>query len=91
MSHKFIPHGKGDNSAFQKWAAHIFTSSPLQAFPHLTSLVGTEGIFLLHSTFLLIGALFALVALPETRNKSFTELEMIFVKKERNKAETSHC
>ena len=88
MSHKFILHGKGDNSA---WAAHIFTSSPLQAFPYLTSLVGMEGIFLLHSTFLLIGAVFALVALPETRNKSFTELEMIFVKKERNKAETSHC
>ena len=41
-----------------------------------------EGIFLLHSTALLIGAVFALIALPETRNKSISELEAIFVKKE---------
>merc|ERR1719370_2173387 len=60
----------------------LVVMAQLKAFPHLTSLVGMEGIFLLHSTFLLIGAVFALVALPETRNKSFTELEMIFVKKE---------
>ena len=60
---------------------------PLKAFPYLTQLVGMEGIFLLHCTALLLGAVFALIALPETRNKSISELEAIFVKKE----ETSHC
>ena len=41
-----------------------------------------EGIFFLHSSTLLLGAAFALVALPETRNKSLTQLEQIFVRKE---------
>ena len=41
-----------------------------------------EGIFFLHSSTLLLGAAFALAALPETRNKSLTELEQIFAKKE---------
>ena len=41
-----------------------------------------EGIFFLHSITLLLGAAFALAALPETRNKSLTELEQIFAKKE---------
>ena len=65
----------------------ISSCHPLKAFPYLTQLVGMEGIFLLHCTALLIGAVFALIALPETRNKSISELEAIFVKKE----ETSHC
>ena len=53
----------------------------LQAFPYLTTLIGMEGIFFLHSTTLLLGAAFALAALPETRNKSLTQLEQIFVNK----------
>ena len=43
-----------------------------------------EGIFFLHSSTLLLGAAFALIALPETRNKSLTQLEQIFVKKGKN-------
>ena len=60
---------------------HLNTNAP-QAFPYLTSLIGMEGIFFLHSSTLLLGAAFALVALPETRNKSLTQLEQIFVRKE---------
>ena len=63
----------------------------LQAFPYLTTLIGMEGIFFLHSTTLLLGAAFALAALPETRNKSLTQLEQIFVKKERKKESGCCC
>ena len=56
-------------------------NAPHQAFPYLTSLIGIEGIFFVHSSTLLLGAAFALAALPETRNKSLTQLEQIFVKK----------
>jgi len=57
-------------------------TAQLKAFPYLTSLIGMEGIFLFHCGALLLGALVALAALPETRNKSLIELEQIFVKKE---------
>ena len=58
-----------------------------QAFPYLTSLIGMEGIFFLHSSTLMIGAAFAFAALPETRNKSLTQLEQIFVKKKEQRHE----
>ena len=62
-----------------------------QAFPYLRSLIGIEGIFFLHSSTLLLGAAFALVALPETRNKSLTQLEQIFVKKGKQGQEEAGC
>ena len=62
-----------------------------QAFPYLSSLIGIEGIFFLHSSTLLLGAAFALAALPETRNKSLTELEQIFVKKKQGQEEARCC
>ena len=77
----------GKSNIFTHPIYPISSCHPLKAFPYLTQLVGMEGIFLLHCTALLIGAVFALFALPETRNKSISELEAIFVKKE----ETSHC
>ena len=62
-----------------------------QAFPYLTNLIGIEGIFFAHSSTLLLGAAFALAALPETRNKSLTQLEQIFVKKEQGQEEAGCC
>ena len=48
----------------------------------MTNLIGIEGIFFLHASTLALGAAFAMAALPETRNKSLTQLEQIFAKKE---------
>ena len=62
-----------------------------QAFPHLTSLIGMEGIFFLHSSTLLLGAAFALAVLPETRNKSLTQLEQIFVEKKEGQENAGYC
>ena len=62
-----------------------------QAFPYLTNLIGIEGIFFAHSSTLLLGAAFALAALPETRNKSLTQLEQIFVRKEQGQEEEAGC
>ena len=69
----------------------LFNTNAPQAFPYLTSLIGMEGIFFLHSSTLLLGAAFALVALPETRNKSLTQLEQIFVKKGKQAQEEASC
>ena len=50
-----------------------------------------EGIFFLHSSTLLLGAAFALAVLPETRNKSLSQLEQIFVKKEEEEKNAGCC
>ena len=69
----------------------ISNQCPFQAFPYLTSLIGTEGIFFLHSSTLLLGAAFALPVLPETRNKSLTQLEQIFVEKKEGQENAGYC
>jgi len=52
----------------------------LKAFPYLSSLLGMGGLFLCHAGALVLGAIFTFVFVPETRNKSLTELEQIFKK-----------
>jgi len=53
----------------------------LKAFPYLVSWVGMSGLFLCHATFLVLGTVFTLFLVPETRNKSLSELEKIFSRK----------
>ena len=50
----------------------------LKLFFLLLSTFGMCGIYWIHCCVALIGSLFAFLLLPETRNKTFTELEKIF-------------
>ena len=68
----------------------------LKAFPYLSSLLGVRqarsfkchkypfqgmgGLFICHAGALVLGAIFTFVFVPETRNKSLTQLEQIFKK-----------
>jgi len=53
----------------------------LKAFPYLSSLLGgMGGLFLCHAGALVLGAVFTFAFVPETRNKSLTQLEQIFKK-----------
>jgi len=52
----------------------------LKVFPYLIEWMGLEGVFFSHSVFLVLGAVFAVLMLPETRNKSQYQLESIFSK-----------
>ena len=53
----------------------------LQVFMLLKDWLGMEGVYWMHCLMALLLALFATVLLPETRNKSYTELDEIFRKK----------
>ena len=50
----------------------------LVMFPLLRSCLGMGGVYLVHAAATLAGVVFAYFLMPETRNKSLTQLEMIF-------------
>lgn len=57
----------------------------LKVFLLLKMMLGMCGVYWVWSTTALAGAVFALCLLPETRNKTFTELEVIFHKQKQDK------
>ena len=59
---------------------HKISFHPTQGGFWLFSLQGMGGLFLCHAGALLLGAFFTLAFVPETRNKSLTQLEQIFKK-----------
>ena len=54
----------------------------IKAFPFLLEYLGMSGIFFIPCVTSIIGALFAFLMIPETRNKSIHELEHVFQKKQ---------
>jgi len=50
----------------------------LQAFPYIRDVLGMEGVYWIHCVVALLLSLFAFILLPETRNKTYTELDDIF-------------
>ena len=53
-------------------------------FPLELQAIGSTGTFLIYGAFGLIGLIFVLLVLPETKGKSLEELEKILVKSNRN-------
>lgn len=41
----------------------------------MTKLMGTHGLFITYTIFCLLGALFVIMYIPETKNKSFAEIQ----------------
>ena len=62
----------------------VFIFSILKAYPSLRSVARMNDIFLAHSFILMVSVVFTLVFVPETRDKSVSQLEYIF-RKEQNK------
>merc|ERR1711874_439223 len=52
----------------------------LKSFPYLMEVMDLSGIFFIASICSILGAAFSLVFIPETRNKSISELENLFVR-----------
>ena len=52
----------------------------MQAFPFLTDLLGTGGVFFVAAAASLVGAIFTFLIVPRTKNKSLYELEILFKK-----------
>ena len=51
-------------------------------------IVDLSGIFFIASIFSILGAVFSLVFIPETRNKSISELENLFVRPDQSSLQT---
>lgn len=56
----------------------VFIFSILKAYPSLRSVAHMNNIFLIHSCMLVVSVVFTLVFVPETRDKSVSQLEYIF-------------
>ena len=51
-----------------------------QIYPFVSEAVGLGGVFFIISVINLFGALFSRFVLPETRNKTISELDQLFVR-----------
>ena len=56
-----------------------------QVYPFVSEAVGLGGVFFIISVINLFGALFSRFVLPETRNKTISELDQLFVRDKNEK------
>ena len=54
-----------------------------QIYPFISEAVGAGGIFFIISALDVVGALFSRFAIPQTRNKTISELDQLFVRDEK--------
>ena len=59
------------------------------SFQHLMGLIRGEGVFWLYGSFSLVGFLFILIFVPETKNKTEAEIQSLFLPKSQRAATTS--
>ena len=67
----------------------IYDFVTIKAFPFLLEYLGMSGIFFIPCATSILGAVFAFLMIPETRNKSIYELELLFQKKVENNNKVS--
>ena len=60
--------------------AYIFSSVTVKVYPDMVNLMGKHGIFFFYGLFSLLGTFFVFFFLPETKGKSFQEIEKFYVK-----------
>lgn len=78
MSEMFGVKYKSEGMAIGMAARCLMAFGQLKVFANIRSIIGIDGIFLCHSILNFCAALFVFLVLPETRNKSMTELEDIW-------------
>ena len=61
--------------------------SLFQSFPYLKQIIGQGGVFFISTGVCLAGAVFSILFIPKTKNKTISELETLFVKKSKYQAE----
>eukprot|EP00088_Acartia_fossae_P060781 TRINITY_DN7286_c0_g1_i8.p1 TRINITY_DN7286_c0_g1~~TRINITY_DN7286_c0_g1_i8.p1 ORF type:complete len:513 (+),score=26.55 TRINITY_DN7286_c0_g1_i8:35-1573(+) len=82
MSEMFGVKYKSEGMAMAIAARCLMAFTQLKVFADVEDLIGISGIFLCHSLINMIAAIFVFCVLPETRNKSLSELEQIWRPKE---------
>ena len=66
---------------------HSMMSFMFQSFPYLKQIIGEGGVFFISAGVCLVGAVFSLLFIPKTKNKTISELETLFVKKSKYQAD----
>lgn len=78
MSEMFGVKYKSEGMAIGMAARCLMAFGQLKVFANVRSIIGIDGIFLCHSILNFCAAIFVFLVLPETRNKSMSELEDIW-------------
>ena len=63
------------------WNILILYSLYLQVYPLLVATLGYPGVFACHALSILVAGLFVVMFLPETRNKSLSQIQTYFKSK----------
>ena len=61
--------------------------SIFQSFPYLKQTIGQGAVFFLSAAVCVAGAVFSILFIPKTKNKTISELETLFVKKSKYEVE----
>ncbi|EFN78457.1 Sugar transporter ERD6-like 8 [Harpegnathos saltator] len=63
---------------------YIFSSITVKTYPDMLETMGKHGVFLFFAVVSLVGAVFIVLCLPETKGKTLHEIEDMFSKKKKN-------
>ncbi|XP_033208952.1 facilitated trehalose transporter Tret1-like isoform X2 [Belonocnema kinseyi] len=67
--------------------AYIFSFATVKAYPDMLNIMGKHGIFFFYAIFSFLGTFFVAFFLPETKGKTLSEIENIYVKREKGCSE----
>jgi len=77
-----VPKDKAIGCAIAEFFRLIWSTGMLKVYPFCVSLVGYPSMFAFHTTVMLLAVWFVYRYLPETKDKSLSELQSIFQKKQ---------
>lgn len=78
---------RGTATGFVTCVAYIFNFVTVKVYPNMVETMKSEGVFCFYGGVALVGTVFIVVCLPETKGKSLEEIEEYFSGKSDNKRE----
>lgn len=77
---------RGTAAGFISGMGYLFSFVVIKIYPDLVAYYGIKGVFYCYGTMAVVGTLFVLILLPETKGKSLAQLEAYFGKPEVSKS-----
>ncbi|KAK0166557.1 hypothetical protein PV328_004964 [Microctonus aethiopoides] len=71
-------------TGFTVCIAYIFSFITVKMYPDMLDLMGKHGVFLFYAIISLVGTIFVIFFLPETKGKSLHDIDHLFSKKNKN-------
>ena len=83
MGELYPPKVKDVLSGLTTCVAYIFSFATVKTYEDMLNIMGKHGIFFFYALFSLLGTIFVILFLPETKGKTLLEIENFYVKRDK--------